>query len=79
MVDPGQNTLSTFQLLQLIQMARLREGCGPGGGVTGTFEIRTRDILAILLIAARLMGWQLADPATLAERIRRELVSGAAS
>jgi len=56
--DSSRDGLSTFQLLQLLQLSRMAQCSSTSGGVTGHFEIRSRDVLAILLIFARLIGWE---------------------
>lgn len=70
----GGNDLTLFQQLQLIQLSRLGAPNG-GAGVTGHVEIRSRDVLAILLIFARLIGWE-GNVAALVPQVFQEFLSG---
>ncbi|MCY4058608.1 MAG: hypothetical protein OXG44_11465 [Gammaproteobacteria bacterium] len=70
--------LTVFQTLQLLQMSRIADCGDGGGGVSGHWEIRSRDVLAILLIAARIMGWSLSGLPELAQRVTEEFRAGAA-
>lgn len=70
--SPG---LSTFELLQLLQMSRMASCSSSSPGVTGHFEIRSRDVLAILLIFARLIGFE-GNVTSLVPAVMAQLRSG---